>query len=290
LAAFTAPEGPRYGFVREGRTDLLRHRRATFGGVLGLIALAFAGSTFAASATTVTVTPTNMQGWVIPADNPPVAYNFNGPADSNGGNGSFQFGPISGANGAKIELQPPEVNFDIADFDGLSFEYDVLAPVSSGASEDYVYVSVYVDSAANGLGFFGSGITSSGFYDCRYTFVADTNDPGWNTLSFNAATIPDSLATRHSSCAATLGGNTGNLLFFRLNGGDTSGNDNGMRAAFDLVAITLDGDTTIYDFEPYVAASSKDDCKDGGWMDVTRGDGGPFKNQGDCIQYVNTGK
>lgn len=35
---------------------------------------------------------------------------------------------------------------------------------------------------------------------------------------------------------------------------------------------------------------SKDDCKNGGWRVHTRADGTPFKNQGDCIQYVNTGK
>jgi hypothetical protein len=37
-------------------------------------------------------------------------------------------------------------------------------------------------------------------------------------------------------------------------------------------------------------ASSKDECKKGGWVDMTRADGTTFKNQGDCIQYVNTGK
>jgi len=37
-------------------------------------------------------------------------------------------------------------------------------------------------------------------------------------------------------------------------------------------------------------ASKKDECKKGGWMDLTRADGSSFKNQGDCIQYVNTGK
>jgi hypothetical protein len=31
-------------------------------------------------------------------------------------------------------------------------------------------------------------------------------------------------------------------------------------------------------------------CKDNGWQTRTRGDGSTFKNQGDCIQYVNTGK
>jgi hypothetical protein len=36
--------------------------------------------------------------------------------------------------------------------------------------------------------------------------------------------------------------------------------------------------------------SAKDDCKNGGWQLFTRADGSSFKNQGDCIQYTNTGK
>lgn len=31
-------------------------------------------------------------------------------------------------------------------------------------------------------------------------------------------------------------------------------------------------------------------CKNDGWQQLTRADGSTFKNQGDCIQYVNTGK
>jgi hypothetical protein len=33
-----------------------------------------------------------------------------------------------------------------------------------------------------------------------------------------------------------------------------------------------------------------DACKNGGWRGLRRSDGSSFKNQGDCIQYVNTGK
>jgi hypothetical protein len=36
--------------------------------------------------------------------------------------------------------------------------------------------------------------------------------------------------------------------------------------------------------------TSKNQCKNGGWQTVFRADGTSFKNQGDCIQYVNTGK
>jgi hypothetical protein len=38
------------------------------------------------------------------------------------------------------------------------------------------------------------------------------------------------------------------------------------------------------------AETRRDACKKGGWADLTRADGSSFKNQGDCIQYVNTGK
>jgi len=33
-------------------------------------------------------------------------------------------------------------------------------------------------------------------------------------------------------------------------------------------------------------AAGKDQCKDGGWANMTRADGSSFKNQGDCIQEV----
>ena len=38
------------------------------------------------------------------------------------------------------------------------------------------------------------------------------------------------------------------------------------------------------------ATSDKNNCKSGGWKGLERKDGSSFKNQGDCIQYVNTGK
>ena len=36
--------------------------------------------------------------------------------------------------------------------------------------------------------------------------------------------------------------------------------------------------------------TSVEQCKNNGWQNLTKPDGTPFKNQGDCIQYVNTGK
>ncbi len=48
--------------------------------------------------------------------------------------------------------------------------------------------------------------------------------------------------------------------------------------------------TTIFDFEPYAIASSKSDCKDGGWKNVRQADGSVFKNQGACESYVEKQK
>jgi hypothetical protein len=272
---------------------VLKHRRAAFGGILGIAVLAFAGAAMAAT-TTVVVTPTNNQGWVlntVALGNGPVATDFNGPDDSASGNGSFHFGPIAGGGAEKLEIQPPEVGQLVADFGSLSFEYDVMNPPTSGGVSSHVYVNVYVDSETNGIGFFGSGLTTSGFYDCRYLFVATTNDPLWNTLAFNSTDTPAGLTSRHASCAPTLSGFTdlSQIEFFRLNGGGTGTSDNGLEAAYDLVAIEFNGNTTVYDFEPYAVAGDKEQCKKGGWQSVNRDDGSSFKNQGDCIQYVNTG-
>ena len=53
----------------------------------------------------------------------------------------------------------------------------------------------------------------------------------------------------------------------------------------------LSGDLVVTDSQPPAGLpTSKDQCKDGGWQNVKRADGSGFKNQGDCIQYVNTGK
>jgi hypothetical protein len=58
----------------------------------------------------------------------------------------------------------------------------------------------------------------------------------------------------------------------------------------DKLTIGVSGNDVTYDFEPFVVAATKEQCMDGGWSGVKRADGSSFKNQGDCIQYVNTGK
>ena len=63
-----------------------------------------------------------------------------------------------------------------------------------------------------------------------------------------------------------------------------------LTAASDALTIGSDGDSITYNFEPYRVAATAGECKNGGYNGLRRADGSTFKNQGDCIQYVNTGK
>jgi hypothetical protein len=74
---------------------------------------------------------------------------------------------------------------------------------------------------------------------------------------------------------------------FGINQG--SGNPS-LTSAVDKLSIGYDGDLITYDFEPLLEATSKDQCKAGGWAYVSRADDTLFKNQGDCVSYVSAGK
>ena len=58
----------------------------------------------------------------------------------------------------------------------------------------------------------------------------------------------------------------------------------------DALSITVNGANTTYDFELVAFPTSADQCKKDGWKSFVNADGGPlFKNQGDCVSYVQTG-
>ena len=51
-----------------------------------------------------------------------------------------------------------------------------------------------------------------------------------------------------------------------------------------------DHDPVVVGLNLLAVATDKDACKKGGWTMLYRADGSGFKDQGDCVQYVNTGK
>ncbi|HXR49528.1 MAG TPA: hypothetical protein VN778_00670, partial [Verrucomicrobiae bacterium] len=57
---------------------------------------------------------------------------------------------------------------------------------------------------------------------------------------------------------------------------------------YDVEADLFNFNGTTYNFEPFATATTKDQCKEGGWQNVTDNNGNHFKNQGDCVSYVAT--
>jgi hypothetical protein len=106
----------------------------------------------------------------------------------------------------------------------------------------------------------------------------------WSTRSISGVCAFDCFVTWDdiiaANPAATIAGG------FGVNQG--SGNP-GLVASVDALTIGVGDTTTVYNFDPYEAAIDKDQCKQGGWQNVTEADGTPFKNQGDCVSYVATG-
>jgi hypothetical protein len=69
-------------------------------------------------------------------------------------------------------------------------------------------------------------------------------------------------------------------------GTTVGGHQYGWIVFHELPFLAIDNTSLVSVSEP----ANKDACKKGGWESLTRADGSSFKNQGDCIQYVNTGK
>ncbi|MGH7156683.1 MAG: hypothetical protein ACREGG_01005 [Candidatus Saccharimonadales bacterium] len=97
------------------------------------------------------------------------------------------------------------------------------------------------------------------------TIVGTAGGPATYTLSAIETTCPDAVV-------AAFGVNIGSK-----------------NIGYDVEADLVNFNGTVYNFEPFNAATSKDQCKDGGWMNVTDSNGNHFKNQGDCVSYVATG-
>lgn len=136
------------------------------------------------------------------------------------------------------------------------------------------------------------------------TFVFEPYENGtvipgtWQQWNVGAGQMWSSRSYSNGSCTVVAGG--GGAPFYTLPGlkaacpnavvvgfGVNIGSNN---PSYNVEADLVDFNGTVYNFEPYVVANNKDVCKNGGWQMYTRADGSGFKNQGDCIQYTNTGK
>lgn len=197
------------------------------------------------------------------------------------GIGSLHAAPITnGTNAQKFILTyVPGSEILIEDLEQFSIDFLIDDEGLSKVNQFYVNLYTFAPAPSDGT-----------YYDCRFDFVATSGSTTeWTQLGFASGDTATAVADQWAGgvCPTSPEGMpAGSTVFFiAVNIGDTSGNDTGVGGYFDNANLTVAGSTTTFDFEPSI-----NDCKNNGWQSLKKPDGSSFKNQGDCIQYINTGK
>ncbi len=254
---------------------------ASAGAFFIVAASVFAAGTVMISGNTTSVE--NTSGWMFgrdPGNYTPHEFNTN---QASIGQGSLYVLPIGTPAAAKF-IGENFINTAIANVNTISYDF-MIGSGGTVADANHFYMNVYANFGVS---------PDNKFYDCRYNVVPTTGSvSGFTTVTFDptqAYPVAKSGSSPFTTCPAVpadmdLQSAGSNIRAFALNVGDTSVNDLGLDGYLDNVVVNLNGDVTTYDFEPILSPSTKDDCKSGGWMIFNTP---VFKNQGDCVSYVQS--
>lgn len=253
-----------------------------------VLSLLMISRSFAAESQVI-VTPSNTQGWTTADTRPGGAVNYvvDSTAPGNPHAGALQLTttsstaakaqymhdanvPLSSVTELSYQTKQNAASFPAGDpayqlpvcLGGVSstgcvgFTTLVYEPYQNGVVVPNTWQSWDVDA-----GQFWSSRTYTGLGTC--TVVAGGGGAPFYTLAGLKAACPDAV-----------------VVGFGVNVGSNN-------PGYDVEADLVNFNGTTYNFEPYVVAADKTACKDGGWMNVTREDGTPFKNQGQCVAYVS---
>lgn len=240
--------------------------------IAGVVAAMFALNVTPAHAETETVVVTGntvdvsagengSEGWWFnrdPGNQTPYAFTD---SEASIGTGSIEVAPI-GANPSDKFIAENFVWQPIAELDSISYDYLISGPSGDVGDADDFYLNVYANID-----------DSNNYYDCRFNYVpsnpADLDD--FATASFSVDDAPQSVnkrGTRIAACPATLAGMPAgsHVRMFAVNVGQSNASDAGLAGYLDNVRVTVDGDTTVYDFEPDAdgdgIADGSDNCSD----------------------------
>ncbi|HEX8147978.1 MAG TPA: hypothetical protein VF591_12430 [Pyrinomonadaceae bacterium] len=230
------------------------------------------------------------KNWVLYKRNAGDGETRVGPATPPAGVGSYELSTPTGADKATL-FNFEHVNTNLSDIDRIG--YSTYRTAGSAQQVAALNIQVDINGAAPG-GFTtlvfepvyntAQGAVVSGQWQTWDAYLGGSAI-WWSSNPINVAPNRDTFVTwqaivQNNPDAVIVGG-------FGVNQG--SGNP-ALTTAVDNLSIGYGGSCFTYDFEPYRVATSKDDCKDGGWQKVKTAGGASFKNQGQCVQYVNTGK
>lgn len=262
--------------------------------IKGVAGAAFAfvlcvGVVFAADATVTVMGNTsageNQPGWLFNRDvSTSTPYTFNTDQASIG-LGSLYVLPIS-ATAANKFIGENFVNTPVANVNSVSYDF-MIGDGGVATQEEQFYMNVYANFGVS---------DDLKFYDCRYAVIPTVGSTsGFTTVTFDPnqaypVTTRTGASASPFTCPAVpadmdLLSAGSNIRMFALNVGDTSTSDTGLNGYLDNVVVNTVTGTTVYDFEPVLKPVTSNECKNGGWMTFNSP---PFKNQGQCVSYVNS--
>lgn len=255
--------------------------------VLALIATFVFGSagTVGASGSTVVVTPTNTQGWSTSDTRPGGAVNFVVDATSPAPTGALQL-TTDATTTAKAQYLHA-ANTPLASVTELSYyskqvsaafpqgdpSYQLIVNLTGTGGFTTMVFEPYENLGNNGnaaivpnawqkwdvaAGHFWSSRTVT---DGTCAIVAGQGGPPFYTLAQLKAMCPSAVA-----------------IGFGVNIGSNN-------PSYNVETDLVDFNGTTYDFEKFSVPTNKNQCKDGGYKTFNPPTG-PFKNQGQCISYV----
>ena len=241
--------------------------------------------------TTVVVTPTNTQGWSTADTRPGGAVNFVSDSTAPGGSGALQLTTDATTTSKAQYLHG--TNTPLANVTDLSYYTKQISASFAGGDPSYQLVLCLngFDLSGNCLGF------TTMVYEPYQNGVVT---PGlWQSWDVDAGQFWSSRTVTCSNGGVVAGG--GGAPFYSLSTLNTmcpsavavafGVNIGSNNPSYNVLADLVRFNDTTYDFEVFSAPSSKDQCKNGGWATFNPNrTAGPFKNQGDCVSYVSSGK
>lgn len=250
-----------------------------FKNVLYVFALAGLVMPFVAqAASTTVVTSANQQGWSTADTRPGGAVNFIPDATAPSGLGALQL-TTDATTTAKAQYLRG-ASMALADVTELSYYTKQNSAAFSGGDASY-----QLPVLLNGT----TGFTTFVFEPYQNGTVVNG---AWQQWDVDAGQFWSSRSVTCSNGSVSAG--FGGAPFYTLGqiqtmcpdavvvgfGVNIGSNNPSYDVEADLVSLNND----VFDFEPTLAPTTRESCKDGGWM----GFNSPvFRNQGECVAYVN---
>lgn len=252
--------------------------------IAATMAFASHAMTTSAAGSTVVVTPAHTQGWST-ADTRPggmVNYVTDTSADAPYPPGALQLtttdvnAKAQYMHAANAPLSGAELSYwtkqNTANFPGGDPSYQLVVDLTGSGG----YTTLVYEPYQNGTvtpGYWQQWNVAAGQVWSTHTVTCPNGTvTGNDTDSGAELLIP--LTAIETACPNAV------VLGFGVNVGTYN-------PGYNVETDGIDFNGTVYNFELSNEPTSKDQCKDGGWQNLTDANGNPFKNQGQCVSYSN---